>query len=318
MCVFAFKSRGGRNVSGRGFPRLWSAAVLICVFVNISALDAAPKPKPKILSISTTSLPSGTVGTAFSATLTATGGTTPYKWSLTSGTLPAGLSLSTAGPISGTPTAPANAASLTFKVTDSGRPVQSKSVTLTLTITPPALVVTTASLPGGQVGSAYTANLGASGGTAPYRWSLSGGTLPGGLSLSTSGVISGTPTTAQNVTGLSFLVTDSSAPSRTAQTGSLSITINAASGVTIVPKRAGLTVTEHLSLRATSGDGGSVNWSATGSGCSGASCGTFSSQSTARRITCDLHGSCNCGADHHHCHQREQCCFIVVCDCGSY
>ena len=281
MCVIAFESRGGRNVSVRRFPRIWSAAALICVFVNASSLDASPKPKPPSLSISTKSLPSGTVGTAFSASLTATGGTQPYKWSLVSGTFPGGLSLSaTSGLISGTPTAPVNAASLTFKVADSGRPVQSKSVTLSLTITPRALVVTTASLPGGQVGTAYTTNLGASGGTAPYTWSLSSGTLPAGLTLSTSGAISGTPTTAQNVTGLSFLVTDSSAPALTAASAPLSISINALSGIAIVPKRAGLTVTQPLSLRATSGDGGNVNWSATGSGCNGASCGTFSSQST--------------------------------------
>jgi len=280
MCLVAFASLSGRNVSGRRFTGVWLAAALICVFVNVSALNAAPKPKPQSLSISTTSLPTGTVGTAYTATLSATGGTTPYKWSLVSGTLPAGLSLSTAGVINGTPTVSANV-SLTFKVTDSSRPVQSKSVTLSLTIAPPALSVTTSSLPSGQVGTAYTANLGANGGTAPYRWSVSSGTLPAGLSLSTSGLISGTPTTAQNVTGLRFLVTDSSSPALTAQSGSLSITINPLSGITIVPKRAGLTVTQSLSLTATSGDGGSVNWSATGAGCNGSSCGTFSSQSTA-------------------------------------
>ena len=283
MCVITLKSRCRRSVWSGSFAGIeFALAVLICFFLQLPTLDAAPKPKPQSLSISTTSLPNGTVGTAFSATLIAGGGKTPYKWSLTSGTLPAGLSLSTTGVISGTPTAPANATSLTFKVADSSRPVQSKSVTLSLTIAPRPLVVTTSSLPSGQVGTAYTANLAASGGTAPYKWSLSSGTLPDGLSLSTPGAITGTPTTAQNEMGLSFLVTDSSTPALTAPSGSLAITVSPASAVvSIIPKRAGLTVTQTLSLTATSGDGGSVNWSATGSGCSGASCGTFSTQTTA-------------------------------------
>jgi hypothetical protein len=185
-----------------------NSVALICILLSACAVEAAPKPKPQSLAIPTTTLPSGSVGTTYSATLNATGGTTPYQWSLTSGTLPGGLSLSKAGLISGTPTTSANATSLTFKVTDSNHPVQSKSVTLSLTITPSAVAVTTGSLPSGQVGNAYTANLAANGGTTPYKWSLSSGTLPQGLSLSTSGAITGTPTTAQNVTGLNFLVTD--------------------------------------------------------------------------------------------------------------
>ena len=134
------------------------------------------------LSITTTSLPGGQVGTAYSTTLAATGGTTPYTWSLTSGTLPAGLTLNaTTGAITGTPTAIANATSLTFKVTDSGSPVQTKSVTLSLTISAATLSITTTSLPGGQVGTAYSATLAATGGTTPYTWSLTSGTLPAGL-----------------------------------------------------------------------------------------------------------------------------------------
>ena len=98
---------------------------------------------PTTLSIATTTLPSGQVGTAYSATLAASGGTSPYTWSLTSGTLPAGLTLNAAtGAITGTPTATANATALTFTVTDSSSPTQSKSVSLTLTIAGPSGTIT--------------------------------------------------------------------------------------------------------------------------------------------------------------------------------
>jgi hypothetical protein len=92
-------------------------------------VDAVPP-----LSVSTTSLPSGQVAVAYSATLAATGGTTPYAWTLTSGTLPSGLSLASSGAITGTPTAAASNVALTFKVTDAGNPMQSGTVNLTLTI----------------------------------------------------------------------------------------------------------------------------------------------------------------------------------------
>lgn len=69
------------------------------------------------LTVTTTSLPAATVGTAYSATLTASGGTGNYTWSLASGTLPAGLSLSSAGVISGTPTA-SGTSNFTVQVVD--------------------------------------------------------------------------------------------------------------------------------------------------------------------------------------------------------
>ena len=82
-----------------------------------------------------TALPSGQVGAAYTATLSATGGIPPYSWSLKSGTLPAGLSLNAAtGVISGTPTAAASATSLTFQVTDSEKTPQTKMAALSLTI----------------------------------------------------------------------------------------------------------------------------------------------------------------------------------------
>ena len=78
----------------------------------------APKP-PTPLSVSTSSLPEGQVGSSYSGALAATGGTAPYHWALASGTLPAGLTLATGGTITGTPSAAANAAAIGVRVTDS-------------------------------------------------------------------------------------------------------------------------------------------------------------------------------------------------------
>lgn len=82
-------------------------------------IDDGVVPTPGALEITTASLPNGTVGQAYSATLTATGGTTPYGWALVTGdSLPAGLSLDgTAGEISGILTAE-GIQSFTVEVTD--------------------------------------------------------------------------------------------------------------------------------------------------------------------------------------------------------
>jgi len=132
------------------------------------------------LSITTQSLPDGKLNVPYSATLAATGGTLPYTWSLNNGSLPTGLTLnSTSGLVSGVPTATAAAMALTFTVTDAASSAQTNSANLTLTIAK-GMSITTTSLPNGQVGSAYTTTLSATGGTAPVSWSLSGGTLPAG------------------------------------------------------------------------------------------------------------------------------------------
>jgi Subtilase family/Putative Ig domain len=184
----------------------------------VSALSA--------LSITTTDLPGGRVGTAYSATLTATGGSPPYTWLFAGGTLPPGLELNpSTGALSGTPTAGASATPLTFEVTDSETPPRGQAATLALTVIAP-LVISTTSLADGQVGAAYSATLTATGGTSPYAWSITSGSLPAGLSLSSSGTISGTPTTAGSASP-TFEVSDSESPAQT-KTASLSMTIAAA------------------------------------------------------------------------------------------
>ncbi len=147
------------------------------------------------LAITTSALPDAAVGQAYSQTLAATGGTPPYTWSVASGSLPPGLSLSSAGGVvSGTPSS-AGTYTFTAQVTD-GTQTATRSLSITVASgPPPPLTITTASpLPQAHWRVSYSTSLAASGGTAPYSWSRTAGSLPPGLSLATSGVISGRPT----------------------------------------------------------------------------------------------------------------------------
>ena len=100
-----------------------------------------------------------------------------------------------------------------------------KTVSVALKGSPGGLNITTVSLPNGNIGKAYSQALSATGGTTPYTWAIASGTLPAGLSL-LSGVISGTPTTANSTpTPITIKVTDSAGASITK---ALSITIQAA------------------------------------------------------------------------------------------
>ena len=119
---------------------------------------------------------------------------------LSAGSLPAGLSLDAAsGVISGTPSA-AGSYAFTAQVTDAQSPPDTASRALSITVSappaPPPLNITTASLPDARRNKSYSRTLQATGGVAPYTWSLASGALPPGLSLNAStGAISGTPTT---------------------------------------------------------------------------------------------------------------------------
>ncbi len=145
------------------------------------------------VSITTTSLADAVVGTEFGQYLTATGGDGPYyTWALSSGTLPPGLTLYAAnGLVAGTPTT-AGVWNFTVHVTIGDTQTATKA--LSITITNPALVITTSSLPNGVVGMAYTQYLTATGGGGSYTWSVTVGSLPVALSLdAATGGIMGTP-----------------------------------------------------------------------------------------------------------------------------
>lgn len=149
-----------------------------------------------VLAVSTGSLPQGEVGRPYSKTLDATGGTEPYTWAVTVGSLPANLTLDPAtGVISGTPAAGSEGNyPITVTVTDSVAATAPKPLTLTIN---PAPVITTLSLSGREVGVLYSETLAVSPGVGPYTWTwYNGDPLPLELPLSLAGVISGTPSTA--------------------------------------------------------------------------------------------------------------------------
>ncbi|MFN0165890.1 MAG: putative Ig domain-containing protein, partial [Bryobacteraceae bacterium] len=180
------------------------------------------------LTITTTSLSSGTVGLAYSRSLAATGGKPPYSWSLAQGSLPAGLSLNTTtGLITGTPTV-AGTVGFVARVQDSadGSAVRTLSITISASTGP--LTISTTSLSSGVVGQPYSAQVTATGGSQPYAWLISQGALPGGLQLNSSGgLIFGTPTTA-GVASFTVRVQDAQGASATR---ALSITISPATSV---------------------------------------------------------------------------------------
>src|SRR5258708_1645189 len=111
------------------FPGAASTAADMGEFFNTSGTTPPP---PSPLAVATTRLPNGTVGQAYSTQMNATGGTSLYTWSASSGSLPAGLSLSSAGVISGTPT-PAESSTFTATVRDASSQTASSSFTLAVT-----------------------------------------------------------------------------------------------------------------------------------------------------------------------------------------
>jgi len=166
---------------------------------TVQALDAngAPGTQPYTITvlcpdfvITPSSLSNATVGGSYSASLNAVGGTAPYVWSVVGGALPAGLSLSSSGLISGTPTQ-AMTASFTIEARDAYDCAATRLYTLVVNC--PGISITPATLPSAYYDSAYSEQLSASGGTGPHAWSVIAGTPPAGITLSTAGVLSGVP-----------------------------------------------------------------------------------------------------------------------------
>jgi uncharacterized protein (TIGR03437 family) len=165
------------------------------------------------ITVNPTTLPAGTTGTAYTQTLTASGGAAPHSFMLSAGTLPNGLTLSSGGALSGTPTQ-SGGFNITVRATDATGCTGTRAYTLVINC--PAITINPATLPAGTTGTAYTQTLTASGGTPPFGFAVTAGALPGGLTLSAAGVLSGTPNAAGT---FNFTVTATDANSCTGTRG---------------------------------------------------------------------------------------------------
>jgi len=166
-------------------------------------------PAASPITVSPTTLPTMTAGTPFSQTLTSTGGLAPYTYTLQSGALPVGLTLSSSGVLSGTPTQRGGYA-FTVRSTDSTTPTaQFVDKGYTGTVNNPTLSIAPSSGTAIQT-VAFSQTLVASGGVAPHTFALETGTFPAGISISSAGVVSGTTSAAPGSYPVTLRVTDSS------------------------------------------------------------------------------------------------------------
>jgi hypothetical protein len=162
--------------------------------LDIGAFEAGGS-APADLAVTTSSLPDGRVGSAYSGALAATGGVPPYSWSLASGSLPPGLTLNAStGAVAGTPTS-TGTWSFTARATDAQNPADTATRSLSIRVTAAPVTITTTSLPDARRNRSYQRTLAATGGAPPYAWSLASGSLPPGLTLNAAtGVVGGRPT----------------------------------------------------------------------------------------------------------------------------
>ena len=134
-------------------------------------------------------LPPGTTTAVYSAAITAAGGTPPYSFTATG--LPPGVTFS-GGSFGGTPTTPGSY-SISVRAADNGGLAVTAAYSVTITAGSTPLSVFSTSLTNATAGQPYTGTVSAAGGTNPYTWTLGGGALPAGMSVSSSGQVSGTP-----------------------------------------------------------------------------------------------------------------------------
>ncbi len=210
--------------------------------VNVPAFTSSP-------------LGNGEVGVSYAGAPAATGGTGSFTWSVSTGSLPAGLSLnSSTGAVTGTPTT-AGSASFTLKVTDSKSGFATQSQTFTITADP---TITSAALSGGEVGKPYAAIPTTTGGTTPFAWSVTSGSLPAGLTLNPStGAVTGTPTANGP---FSFILTVTDADAMVASQ-SESFSIVAAPTITSAVLSRGEVTVHYASAPVVAGGTPSYTWS---------------------------------------------------------
>ncbi len=195
MKTFLYNSATDLGTTGKdntfGLGKINPSALLTAITQTSTANTA-----PTITTLSLKNYPA-TGGTAYSYSLNAIGSPSNFTWSITSGSLPTGLSLSNSGVISGTPTEIVSNKSFTVKADNGVSPASTKTLTLTVNGIAPT-ITTQPTLPNGMINSSYSASLTVTGYPNNFTWSITSGSLPNGLSLSENGVISGMPTEVVN------------------------------------------------------------------------------------------------------------------------
>jgi len=165
----------------------------------VEGLPPPPPPPPPVppISIFTTVFPKGIQGVSYKVEIIASGGISPYRWSIADGDLPTGLRLDpSSGIIAGTPEETITTA-ITIRITDRRGIHETKWFTFTIN---PPLSITTTEFPIGKVQNYYSVTLKAEGGVSPYIWNIDSAVLPEGLNLNpSSGVISGIPTAFSSI-----------------------------------------------------------------------------------------------------------------------
>ena len=178
-------------------------------FTVILALIAMPGGTSTVFGYQSTAI------TSFSAFSSVSGGTAPYTYYISSGTLPTGINFNTStGLVSGTPTATQSSSNVTFSVKDSTNLVASTTVTVGFTVntafTASAGATSSVSVTQNTAITSFNPFSSVSGGYTPYTYYISSGTLPPGITQDTStGLVSGTPNTVQAASNVVFAVKDS-------------------------------------------------------------------------------------------------------------
>lgn len=157
--------------------------------IGSECLDGHCRPVP--LSIVTPYLPEGQIKIAYTATLEGLGGMPEYTWSLVSGTLPAGITMTDEGVLSGTPTVAGNY-DVVIAVTDSADDTIQKPYEIIIH-EEGLSIISKSPLRDAEEGTEYSFQFEALGGKSPYGWMIIAGELPAGLTMSSDGLLSGTP-----------------------------------------------------------------------------------------------------------------------------
>jgi uncharacterized protein YhjY with autotransporter beta-barrel domain len=259
----------GTNNTSDSFTFKDSNSVAITVNVSIAAPTSS-------ITVSPASLPAPVEGQAYSpVTISASGGTSPYTYVMASGSLPPGMTFdASTHTFSGTPTN-SNNFTVGIQVTDATSATATKSYTLNV----PATTFVFSSLPAPSVGVPYSQTIPVSGGLGPYKnFAVSSGSLPAGLSLSSSGVLSGTPTTATTY-NFTVQMDDSSSPTTYSGSHIYSLTVNTATvpGAPTIGTATAGNAQATVSFTAPASDGGAAITSYTATSSPGGIIGTCAS-----------------------------------------